>query len=160
MVFQYIYRIMRYSLSGFKKFFEEMDPSQEKDISSSGGDKKQDYWDSLEDEEKLTWDDIKNTFQSEPWVSSHFPLGQGKKEIKYKLQPWKIVKGSMGPSGADIELIHNQHDKSYLKGNKLNKGYRDTKRYFVKRKDLQDFQTGGWQPAVQGAAGGGGAPPM
>ena len=66
----------------------------------------------------------------------------------------------MSPSGADIKLVHNDHERSYLKGNVLNKNYKDTKRYFVKRKDLQDFQTGGWQPAIQAAGGGGGGPPM
>ena len=38
---------MRPSFSGFKKFFEEMDPSQEKDIVASGDSKKQDYFDNL-----------------------------------------------------------------------------------------------------------------
>jgi len=149
---------MSKSLAGFKKFFEEMDPSPEKSM-SSGGDKKQDYWDSLEDEGGLSLPDIKTALTSEPWVSSHFPLGKKGKEIQYKLQPWKIVKGSMSPSGADIKLVHNDHERSYLKGNVLNKNYKDTKRYFVKRKDLQDFQTGGW-PAIQAAGGGGGGPPM
>lgn len=144
---------MEHSLSGFKKFFEEMDPSQEKNISSGEGDKKQDYWQSLEDEEKMTWDDIKQSFSAEPYVSAHFPLGK----INYKLQPWKIIKGSMSPKGADIKLMHGHYDRSYLPGYSLNKsGYKDTKRYFVKRKDLQDFQTAGWTPAIQ--AGGGGAP--
>jgi hypothetical protein len=44
---------MRPSFSGFKKFFEEMDPSQEKDIVASGDSKKQDYFASLEDEENM-----------------------------------------------------------------------------------------------------------
>lgn len=141
------------SLAGFKKFFEEMDPSPEKSMSSR--DKKQDYWDSLEDEEKMSFDDLKTAFTAEPYVSSHFPLGN----VKYKLQPWKIMKGSMSPHGADIRLMHGHYDKSYLPGNRLNKSdYKDTKRYFVKRKDLQDFQTGGWTPAVQAAGGGAGAP--
>lgn len=148
---------MSYTLSGFKQFFEEMDATPEKNLSS--GDKKQDYWDSLEDEGGLSMSDIKKAFTSEPWVSSHFPLGKKGKEIQYKLQPWKIVKGSLSPAGADIKLVHGDKERSYLKGNTLNKGFKDTKRYFVKRKDLQDFQTGGWQPAVQGAGGGGG-PPM
>ena len=105
---------MSKSLAGFKKFFEEMDPSPEKSM-SSGGDKKQDYWDSLEDEGGLSLPDIKTALTSEPWVSSHFPLGKKGKEIQYKLQPWKIVKGSMSPSGADIKLVHNDHERSYLK---------------------------------------------
>jgi hypothetical protein len=146
---------MRPSFSGFKKFFEEMDQSQEKDIVASGDSKKQDYFASLEDEENMTWSDIKNTFSGEPWVSSHFPLGTKGKEVLYKLQPWKISKGSMTQAGADIELVHGDKDRSYLKGNVANKSkYKDRRKYFVKRKDLQDFLTGGWQPAIQSAAGG------
>ena len=145
---------MKCSLSGFKKFFEEMDPSMSKEISG----KKQGYFDSLEDEEGLTKDQIPLVMTGEPWVSSHFPLGKQGKEIKYKLQPWQIVKGSMSPAGADIKLLHGKNLRSYLKGNTLNKGYRDGKRYFVKSDELQKFLTTGWEPAVQ-AGGGGGAPP-
>ena len=60
---------MKHSFSGFKKFMEDMDPSIEK--SSSSGDEKQDYWDSLEDEQKMSWQDLKTAFQSEPYVAAH-----------------------------------------------------------------------------------------
>ena len=129
-----------------------MDPSIEK--SSSSGDEKQDYWDSLEDEQKMSWQDLKTAFQSEPYVAAHFGIG----DKNYKLQPWKICKGSMSPRGAAIKLMHGHYDRSYLPGYKLDKsGYKDVKKYFVKRKDLEDFQTAGWTPAIQ--AQGGGAPP-
>lgn len=150
---------MKY-LSGFKQFFEEMDPSPEKNrdddsFGKSGTEGKQDYFSSLGEEEGLTWDQIVKSFQSEPWVSSHFSLGSPDKEMLYKLSSWEIVKGSMTPEGADIRLKPQKNGRSYLKGNKLNKSkYNDTKRYHLDRKDLVNFLTTGWTPAVQAASGG------
>lgn len=139
---------MEHSLCGFRKFLE--------DAESEKG-RKQDYWDSLEDEEGISFPNLKKSFTVEPWVSSHFALGPEGKETWYKLQPWKIVRGSMSPAGADIKMVGD--GKTYLQGNRPDKGPKVRKRYFIKRPDLQNFQTGGWQPAIQGGGGGGG-PPM
>ena len=142
---------MEHSLSGFRKFLEDTDSSEKG--------KKQDYWDSLEDEEGISFPMLKKSFTVEPWVSSHFALGPNGKETWHKLQPWKIVKGSMSPAGADIRMVNTGTEKTYLQGNRPDKGPKIRKRYFMKRPDLQNFQTGGWQPAIQGGGGGGG-PPM
>ena len=140
---------------------EDMDPSREKDMDSSGSapegnEGKEDYAAALGDEQGMPWDDIVKVFEGEPWVSSHFGLGSPEKEILYKLSPWEIVKGSLSPTGADIRMKPRRNARTYLKGNRLNKSdYVDTKRYTIGRKELLDFLTAGWTPAVQAAAGGG-----
>lgn len=153
------------TFSGFKRFIEEMDPSPEKrredaessDDQASAG--KEDYFAALGDEEGLEWGEIANAFQSEPWISSHFALGSPDKEVLYKLSPWKIVKGTLTPHGADIRLKQQKGGRSYLKGNRLNKSkYQDTKRYHLNRSELVKFLTTGWTPAAQQA--GGGSQPM
>jgi hypothetical protein len=161
---------MQSTLYGFKKFVfqEDMDPTPEKsrDVAMGGDDheKTQDYFGALGDEEGIEWQDLTKIMEDEPWVSSHFGLGQPNKEVLYKLSAWEIVKGSLTPHGADIRLKPQKGNRSYLHGNKLNKSkYEDTKRYHLDRKELIDFLTTGWTPAAQQAAGGGlpgGAPPM
>lgn len=139
----------------FKQFLEEMDPSPEKQRETDQPNKeseKEDYFNALEDEGGLDWSDIIATFEAEPWVSTHFDLG----EKLYKRSAWKIVPGTLSKHGADIMLMPQKHDKSYLKGNISNKGEPDKKRYHLNRKELMDFLTKGWSPAVQAAAGGAG----
>lgn len=163
---------MRFTLSGFRQFVEDMDRSRDKEIERAGelgaseeaG--KEDYFGGLGDEMGIEWKNIVKSLESEPWVSSHFPLGKPNKEVLYKLAAWEIVPGSMTPHGADIRLRHNRGDRSYLSGNRLNKGEPDDRRYHLSRQELINFLTTGWTPAVQnaqGAAAGGampGAPPM
>lgn len=142
---------MQHTLSGFRKFVEEMDPSPDKSRDSANGDekggssKKQDYFSVLGDEFGMDWKTISKIMQDEPWVSTHFDLGN----LLHKLSAWEIVPGTMSPQGADIRLKKPQRgDRTYLKGNRLNKSdYEDDKRYHLNRKELQDFLTQGWTPA-------------
>jgi hypothetical protein len=155
---------MKFTLNGFKNFIykEDMDdtPEKSRDIAmgSSGVDKndKQDYFGSLGDEQGIAWKDLTTIFEDEPWVSSHFGLGQPNKEVMYKLAAWEIVKGSLTPNGADIRLKPQKGNRSYLQGNRLNKSkYEDNKRYHLDRPELIKFLTTGWTPAVQAAQAGG-----
>ncbi len=159
-----IYTIMKNTLNGFRQFVEEMDPSPEKNREMAMKKKdsnsdKQDYFDSLEDEQGISWPEIVSTLTKEPWVATHFGLGNPKNEILYKSSPWKIV--SLTPNGAEIQLMPQRDTKSYLKNNVANKsGYQDKKKYFLQRDQLVDFLTKGWSPAVQQAAGGMPVAPM
>jgi hypothetical protein len=110
-----------------------------------------DYFDGLGDEMGMEWDDIAQALESEPWISTQFNLGDG---IGYKRSAWQIVKGSLNQNGADIVLKPQKGDRSYLSGNRLNKGETDTKRYHLNRQQLIDFLTKGWTPAIQSASGG------
>jgi hypothetical protein len=136
------------NLSSFKMFLEE-EPSRPPE--------KADYISSLGDEEGMEWNDIVKALEAEPWISSHFGIGSPHKEILYKLSPWKIVKGSLTPNGADIQLKPQKRNRSYLKHNRLNKSsYVDRRRYHLSRGELIKFLTTGWTPAVQAAAPAGG----
>jgi len=150
---------MRYTLSGFRKFLEEMDPTLEKEVGvdsiGSEQDDKEDVFGAYGDEFGMTWDQIRKAMQAEPWISSHFGLGSDDNALLYKLSPWEIL--SFTPQGAVIRLKPQNHSRSYLKGNRLNKShYKDNKKYFIGRKELAGFLTKGWSPAVQAAAGAGG----
>ena len=158
------------TLNGFKKFVEDMDNTPEKSREIAMGQKDnpnkdtQGYFASLGDEQNIEWDDLTQALESEPWVSSHFNLGG----MQHKLSAWQIVKGSLSPDGADIQLKPQRGDRSYLKGNRLNKSkYEDNNRYHLNREELEKFLTSGWQPALAAAQAGGdptsdpmGAPPM
>jgi hypothetical protein len=134
-------------LNGFKKFMEDMDPSPQKNQDAATG-KTQDYFAQLGDEEGIQWDDLVKTLEGEPWISSHFNLGG----LKHKLSAWEIVKGTMTPNGADIQLKPQIGDRTYLKGNRLDKStYQDNNRYHLDRQQLIQFLTTGWTPAVQNA---------
>lgn len=157
---------MRFTLNGFRKFVEDMDPTPEKsrNIAMGSGDKdqsgKEDYFGALGDEQGIEWSDLASILEDEPWVSSHFGLGKSNSQLLYKLSAWQIIKGSLTPNGADIRLKPQKGDRSYLQGNKLNKSkYEDTKRYHLGRQELIKFLTTGWTPAAQ-AASGMGADPM
>jgi hypothetical protein len=148
-------------LSSFKRFCEEdMNPSMDKKVQSSEGKpeekEKEDYFGALGDEFGMEWKDIVSAFSKEPWVSSYFDLGSPGHKIKYKLSAWEIVPGSMTPNGADIRLKPQRGNRSYLKGNRLNKSEPDTKRYHLNRKQLMQFLTQGWTPALQNNASMGG----
>lgn len=140
---------------------EDMDQTPEKSRTTAMGqgdhdDNTEDYFGALGDEEGMEWTDITSALEAEPWVSAHFGIGSGNNQILHKLSAWQIVKGSLTPNGADIRLKPQKGDRSYLKGNRLNKSkYEDTKRYHLGRKELIKFLTTGWTPAVQAAQGGG-----
>lgn len=158
------------NLFSFKRFMEDMDPTAEKSRTSAMGQGDQDnntedYFGALGDEEGMEWSDLTQVLESEPWVSAHFGIGAGNAQILHKLSAWQIVKGSLTPNGADIRLKPQKGDRSYLKGNRLNKSkYEDNKRYHLGRQELIKFLTTGWTPAVQAAQGsdpmGAGADPM
>lgn len=158
---------MKYLLNGFKHFFEEMDSDPQKQAEKSEGEpaedsQPEDYFSALGDEFGIEWKNVAKMISAQPWVSSHFSLGKPGKEILYKLSAWEVVPGTLTPDGADIRLKPQKNDRSYLKGNKLNKGMPDEQRYHLDRKNLIQFLTTGWSPALQAAAGGGmgAAPPM
>lgn len=162
-----LYKFMKYLLTGFKHFFEEMDLDPQKRAEKGEGEteadpQSEDYFSALGDEFGIEWKDVSKMISSQPWVSSHFSLGKPNKEILYKLSAWEVVPGTLTPDGADIRLKPQKHDRSYLKGNKLNKGMPDERRYHLSRKDLIQFLTTGWTPAAGAAAGVAGAapPPM
>ena len=148
---------MSKSLRGFRKFIfeQDMDPSRDKDrdVAMSQGDSaggKEDYFSALGDEEGIEWQDLTQALEAEPWVSSHFNLGN----MWHKLSPWEIVKGSLSPEGASIRLKPQPGNRTYLPGNRLNKSkYRDNKQYHLSRQELIKFLTTGWTPAVQQAQG-------
>lgn len=144
---------MRIRLSGFRDFVaEDMDQTPEKRRDPSGEEDtgQEDYFAALGDEFGMEFSDIKSAVESEPWVSSHFPLGSPGKEVMYKQSAWEIVPGSLGPNGADIRLKPQTGNRSYLKGNRLNKSKTgDERRYHLSREELQKFLTTGWTPPPQ-----------
>jgi hypothetical protein len=150
---------MKFTLYGFKKFIEDMDPTPEKSRDSSMGDNsdkssdKEDYFAVLGDEMGIEWKDIVKALK-EPQVSAHFGIGKDP-DVMYKLSAWEIVPGSMTPQGgASIRLKPQKRDRSYLHGNRLNKSsYKDTKEYHLGREELEKFITTGWTPALQGQSG-------
>lgn len=158
---------MRPDLTGFRRFvLEDMDPSVEKKMDNSQPSTdmgKMDYLGGLGDEMGMEWGDIVNALEGEPWVSTHFSLG----ENLYKRSAWKIVPGTLTKNGAAIALKPQAGDRVY-KGSKdgtmLNKSNQPDKRQFwLDRQGLIDFLTKGWSPAIQAAQGGGmpgAAPPM
>ena len=143
----------------FKKFLEDMDPSMDKNLDASTGTsndsspEKEDYFDATGDELGIEWEDLSKALESEPWVSASFDLGG----LGHKLSAWEIVKGSLTKDGADIRLKPQNHDRSYTDhGHRLNKSkYKDNKTYHLSRKELQQFLTSGWQPALAAAQSGG-----
>jgi len=141
-------------LAGFKKFFEDMDPSMDKNVDGAQGkssekSEPQGYLASLGDEDGLTWDQIASALKSEPWISTHFQLGQN----WYKRSAW-MIKDMTPNGGAVIVLKPQKNDRKYLAGNRLDKtDYEDRNEYFISRKELENWLTKGWEPAAQSAAG-------
>jgi hypothetical protein len=150
-----------------KFFFEDMDPtpdkSRDKAMNGEEEDEKEDYFSALGDELGIDSKELSKIITTEPWVSAHFSMGKPNKELLYKLAAWEIVPGTFSGDGADIRLKHQKHTHSYLHGSRLNKSrYHDDKRYHLGRKELEDFLTTGWTPAIQSATSGelgGSAPP-
>lgn len=144
----------------FRKFFfedmdESPDKSRDKAMDHEDNEETEDYFSALGDELGIDSKELSKIMTTEPWVSSHFSMGKPKKELMYKLAAWEIVPGTFSGDGADIRLKHQKHTHSYLHGRKLNKSkYHDDKRYHLNRKELEDFLTTGWTPAIQSAAGG------
>ena len=144
-------------LNGFRQFFEDMDPNPDKVRDLAVGspkkphEEREDYFSTLQDEQGLTWQQIVDIFEGEPWVSAAFGTKRGKGQLLHKTSPWEIVKGTMTPNGADIRLKPSRQDKSYLKSDSgmTRAKFADTKRYHLTREELIKFLTQGWMPAVQ-----------
>lgn len=154
------------NLSGFRNFIEEMDPAMFKKMGdaegsdSTGTDKGDFFQAGLGGEMGMDWNGIVNTLEAEPWFSAGFELGQGDWQKLYQDGTWKIVKDSLTPNGADIQLVEPGRsfmpDDEESSGNRLDKGiHKDKRRYHLDRKELIAFLTKGWTPALQAAA----APP-
>jgi hypothetical protein len=151
------------NLSGFRNFIEEMDPAMFKKMGdaegsdATGTDKGDFFQAGLGGEMGMDWKDIVSTLTAEPWFSAGFQLG-GK---LYQDSTWKIVKDSLTPEGADIQLVEPGRsfmpDEEGSSGNRLDKGkHEDKRRYHLNREELISFLTKGWTPALQAAAA---APP-
>ncbi len=155
---------MRTNLCGFRDFIEEMDPSITKNMDDAQGGSpdtgKGDFLQAgLGGEMGMEWPDIVSTLEADPWFSAHFQLGSGGSERLYKDGTWRIVKDTLTPNGADIELV--KPGRSFLRpdsgtGMRLDKsGQPDKRRYHLNREELIKFLTKGWTPALQAAQAGG-----
>ncbi len=153
------------NLQGFKKYFEEMNPSFEKkmdDGESSSKPTGNDYIDTLEDEFGVKWKNLSSVLSSEPWVSTHFMLGKPDSEILYKISSWEVDPESLSPNGAYIRIKPSKGMRTYLKNGMLNKSMPDKNKYYLTRDELVKFLTTAWVPAPAPDAGGamGGGLPM
>ena len=99
------------------------------------------------DELGISWDNIKNIIEKEPWVAAGLSFGNK----SYKLGSWEIVPGTLTQHGASIRLINKS--RSYLSDKKLDKSDVDTTVYHLTREELEKFLTQGWTPAIQANAG-------
>lgn len=108
---------------------------------------KVDYFTTLEDELGVDQGTIKDLFQNDVFVNSHFAFGDPK--ILYKMQSWEIVPGSLNDKGCLVRLKKGITDKSYLPNGKKNKAVLDTKEYYLGREDLLKFLTTAWNPPQQ-----------
>ena len=98
------------------------------------------YYDGLEDEFNLTWQDIVNTYEKEGWMGIKFILG---KEA-FKSGIFEIVPGSMTKDGVSI-IIKNK-TRSYLPGNIVNNKSLDHKVYHLDSKQFINLITKGFIP--------------
>lgn len=105
----------------FKKFFNE------------------DYFNSLEDELGVSWEDIVKVYENEPWVLSGIGLG---KEI-FKTGGFQIVPGTLNSNGADV--IVKSKTRSYLPDKRVSSTGND-KVYHLNREQLINLLTRGWIP--------------
>lgn len=118
----------------FKKFFEN----------------KADYLQSgLGVELGMDWGDIVKTLEKDQWITPNLPLGAS----FYKLGKWEIVPGSLTPYGANIR-VKKGLDRSFLKGDRLDKTEGDEETYYLNRQQLIDFLTKGWTPNTQSGSSG------
>lgn len=135
---------------GFKKFVEEMDASIEKRIEddpNTSNPTGNDYIDTLEDEFGIKWKTLSSVLSSEPWVNTHFMLGQPNKEIAYKISSWEIDPDSLTTKGAYIRLKPAKGMRSYLQNGNLNRAMPDKNKYYLTRDDLVKFLTTAWVPS-------------
>lgn len=104
----------------------------------------QDYFDALEDEQGISWDNLVKSLELQPFISAHFKLNN----VSHKLSAWQIL--NMNKNGALIKLksLGSTPDRSYV-GKAVNKSPMDQKTYFLRREDLIKFLTSGWNPALQ-----------
>lgn len=140
---------MSYLFRNFKTFFEEMD----QDIKKMSGDEAigddpvgNDFIDTLEDEFGINWKNMSDTLTSEPWISTHFKLGDINKEMSYKISSWEIDKDSITPGGAYIRLNPTKGMRAHLKNGDINKSEPDRKKYYLNRDELINFLTTAWVP--------------
>lgn len=108
---------------------------------------KVDYFTTLEDELGVDQGTIKDIFQKDVFINSHFSFGDPK--IMYKMQSWEIVPGSLNDKGCLVRLKKGITDKSYLPSGKKNKAALDTKEYYLDREELLKFLTTAWSPPQQ-----------
>jgi hypothetical protein len=140
---------MSYLFRSFKTFFEEMDSDMEKMSGSDPIGKDpvgNDYIDTLEDEFGINWKSISSTLTSEPWIATHFKLGDLNDEMTYKISAWEIDKDTITPEGAYIRLKPTKGMRGFLKNGDINKAPPDGKRYYLDRDELVDFLTTAWVP--------------
>lgn len=135
---------MSYLFIGFRRFVEEMDETPAKNAGSEpDGDKPKDnYMKALEDEFGIKWKSLKDVLSSEPWISSHFIMG----DQAHKLSAWEIDPESISEKGAYIRIKPTKGMKDYLKDGSLNKSMPDTSKYYVSRKQLEKLLTTAWVP--------------
>ena len=100
---------------------------------------KEDYFQGLEDELVITWEDIVKAYESEPWVLSHIGLG---KEL-FKTGSFSIMPGTLSKNGADV-VIKNK-TRSYFPGTRVSNTL-PSKIYRLDRKQLLNLLTRGWIP--------------
>lgn len=152
---------MIYLFTGFRRFIEEMDETPSKkmgsdsdDADSSGGS----YMKTLEDEFGIKWTSLKNILSSEPWIASHFTMGNN----THKISAWEIDPDSITDKGAYIRIKPTKGSRDYLKDGSLDKGALDTNRYYVTRKELEKMLTTAWVPQqpAGGDMGAMGGPPL
>ena len=152
---------MSYLFTGFRRFVEEMDETPSKKAGSEPDEAKPpsgSYMKSLEDEFGIKWKNLKDILSSEPWISSHFIMG----DQAHKLSAWEVDPDSISEKGAYIRLKPTKGMRDYLKDGSLNKGMPDTERYYVTRKQLEKMLTTAWVPQqpAGGDMGAMGGPPL
>lgn len=142
---------MSYLLFGFRRFVEEMDASAEKRADSGEVPDEpvgNDYIDALEDEFGISWSDLSNILQTEPYVSSHFMLGSPDKEMTYKISAWEVVPGTLTPKGAYIRIKPSKGMRYFTKDGSLGRFAPDQDQYYVTRDELVKFLTTAWVPSA------------
>lgn len=98
---------------------------------------KEDYFQGLEDELGITWEDIAKVYEDEPWVLSHVGLG---KEL-FKVGGFSIVPGTLNQNGADV--VVKTKTRSYFPGKKVASTSND-KVYHLNKIQLLNLLTRGW----------------
>lgn len=97
---------------------------------------KEDYFQGLEDELDITWEDIVKVYEDEPWALSQIGLG---KEL-FKTAGFSIVPGTLDKNGADVVV---KSKRSYFPGKKVSNTM-SNKVYHLNRQQLLNLLTRGW----------------